>query len=489
MTIVYRLLLIILCLSLAAAFFTVNSEREFIIFNPQEGELAGIVLQSGHDYRQSFTVYRRSLSRLSLALRPTIETALPNHSFTFILYSGSAAPLTKSIPVSFIDREGVTRIDFDPPLFTNPGDTISFSLSIPPELSGLLRAQTVNIADSPDLAATSFTIDNQPQPVPLAWQMFYDFHPPLSYQLGIFLLWLAFWLVLRLPLSHPVVLSSYVLAAVIAYLSPAVFLGQYYWLLALSSVAAMAGMILLLRSLSLSAPLVLFGANAFAFSTFFALHSYAGRPQMLAFSLIPLLCFLFINTHPKRRLLLLAITIICLLIFLFAAPYHSPAVSPLLVASLKDILLDPNQIPTADKFQAAYYALQIPRGDPSVVVQSGWEHFGSYIGFINLSFSLLGLLFYARRFWLVALIGLAGLTISALPFTTPYFLSRLWLPPQYFIILLSFALAFFAAFGLSKLQSFLRDSRLTQFIIYMIAIFALFDLLNVTSKTIQFGLL
>lgn len=485
----FRLLLIAVFLLAAAALFFVTSEREFVSYQPLEGELSGIILRTDTSYQQTFITNRHSISRLSLFLRPVTDQPLPNDVLGIAITSSDAVLSNTVIPVSFLNRDGATQVNFSPALATEPGDLITFVISAPPALSGLIRVQLVDLINNPDISDISFSIAGATQPTPLAYQLYYNYRPPLSYQLAIYLLFLVIWLASRRSLLHPFILTAYVILSTIAFLSPAAMLANYYWSLTLAFIVALTGMLLLLRSYQLPAASILLGANAFAFSTYFALHAQAGRDKLLIFSFIPLILWFILVRKKSAYRLAFGLMLLLLLAWLFFAPYQPPLPSPALVANLKDILLDPNQIATADKFQASYLALQIPQGDPSAILRSGgWDNFGSYIGIINLSLALIGLAALARRYWYIALLGSAGLLLAATPLTL-LLVSRLFLPPQYLVILLTFALAFFASFGLSKLYRFLGPSLVTSFIVYSITIFALFDLLNVTSKTLQFGLL
>lgn len=485
-----RLILIAVFLLAATALFFVTSEREFVSYQPLEGELSGIILRTDTAYQQTFITDRHSISRLSLFLRPVTDQPLPDDVLGITIISSDAVLNNTVIPVSFLNRDGATQVNFSPSLATSPGDPITFIVSAPPALSGLIRVQLVDLVNNPDISDISFSIAGATQPTPLAYQLYYNYRPPLSYQLAIFLLFLAAWLASRRSLLHPLILTAYVIFSTIAFLSPAAMLANFYWSLTLAFILSLTGMLLLLRSYKLPSASIFLGANAFAFSTYFALHAQAGRDKLLIFSLIPLiLWFIHFRKRPAYRIAFGLMLLLLLLAWLLFSPYQSPLPEPALVANLKDILLDPNQIATADKFQASYLALQIPQGDPSAILRSGgWDNFGSYIGIINLSLALIGLAALARRYWLITLLGSAGLLLAATPLTL-LLVGRLILPPQYLIILLTFALAFFASFGLSKLYRFLGPGVVTSFIVYSITIFALFDLLNVTSKTLQFGLL
>ncbi len=485
----FRLILIMLFLLSSIGLFSINTEREFVSYTPQEGE-SGVVLGSDAAYRQTFVTERHSISRLTLFLRPLISE-LPPASFTVNLSTGDTVRKSTTVPASLVDRDGATQIKFPSPLPTTPGDTITLTIDIPASLHNLLRAQVVSAADNPDISDISFFVNDAQQPLPLAFQLFYDYRPPLSYQLAIYLIFICIWLASQRSLLHPAIITSYVIASVLAFLSPMILLTSINWFLAIAFVLAVGGMILLLRTYGLTPPSIFLGANAFGFSTYFALHAQSGRDLLLLFSLLP---WLFLLSRPSikspLRFMSLAVLLCGLLIFLLLAHYRAPSVTPLLVANLKDILLDPNQIPTADKFQAAYYALQIPRGDPATILAAGgWDNFGSYLGYLNLPFALVGLLFYSKQSRGIALLGALGFLVAAFSPLTTLLVPSLWFPPQYLIILLSFALAFFSAFGLEKLRLFLGLHPVTTFIVSSLAVIALFDLLNVTSKTLQFGLL
>ena len=171
---IYRLFLIAVFLLAAVALFFVNSDREFVSFPPLEGEPAGVILRSDTAYQQTLTIDRHSISRLSLFLRPVTDQPLPADVLEITVSSPHAILTKKIIPVSFLNRDGVTQINFTPALATEPGDPITFVLLIPPKLSGLLRAQTIDLANDPDLSDISFMAAAAAQPTPLAFQLYYN---------------------------------------------------------------------------------------------------------------------------------------------------------------------------------------------------------------------------------------------------------------------------------------------------------------------------
>jgi hypothetical protein len=488
---IFRLTLIVLFLTAAIGLLQVNSERQFMNYEPQEGEASAVVLSADSTYTQTFTVARRSVSRIAIYLRPTSDSPLPNLPLLFTVSSPTEGLTTVNVPASFINRDGTTQIRFNPPLTTSFNDLLTLTITVPPDLSGRLRAQTINQDDNGPAPTVSFAINSQEYPSPLAFQVYYNYRPPLSYQLSLVFIFLALWLMSRRPFFHSLVSTSYVLIGSVAYVSPAVQLNHIPWLLGAACAISLTGMLLLLRSHQLTPAAVFLGAHAYAFSTYFALHAQVGRSVLLVFSLLPFI-FYFIRRQRKSPsrvfflggLLSLGVVVIALALFQPAAPF------PAHTASLKDILLNPNQVPDADKLQAPYFALQIPHDNSSEIARSGgWDNYGSYLGFINVCLAIIGLLFYAKRHIAITLVGLTGLIVATVPLVTTSLLTWLWFPPQYIIILLTFALSFFAALGLFRLQKFLGPYPVTSFIVYSIMFFALFDLFNVIGKTLQFSLL
>jgi len=485
---ILKYILIITLICAAFLLFFVNSDREFIRYLPQEGEPFSIVLRSDSIYQQTFASSRHTISRLSLFIRPSVSSPLPAKSFIVSVHQADHLLAQQAVATSFIDDGGATQVQFTPPITTEPGQILSFSISVPPALSGKIRAQTVNQDDKPVTDDISLTIDSSPQPQPLAFQLYYGFRPPLSFQLSILLLLAATLLLLNRPLNSPIPLAIYIIATAAAYISPSIIVGDFSFTLLLAFFLAQLTMILLLYSYQLPAPVIFLGANAFAFSTYFPLHVYAERDKLIIFALLPAL-FWLTKSKKSRHIFLTALLVLSLSLLIFL-PYASSEHKPVHVANLKDILLDPNQIPTTDKFHAAYYALQIPKGDPNVIDQyGGWDHFGSYFGLINLSLALLGIVIHGKKHWPILLLGALAIIVSANSFITPHLATIFFFPPQHLIIISSFALAVFAALGLNSLWRFLKYNPLTNTIIYLIVFIALLDLLNVSSKTLQFGLL
>jgi hypothetical protein len=487
-----RVLLSAVIILVAIPFFFTVFDREYISFSPEEGQLNAIRLETETEYLQSFTATRRSISQLSLFLRPATSNHSTNSNLGLSVSQNNNVLATQQINLSFIDPDKPTQVHFSPPLVVTPGDPIIFSLTVPASLSGQYRAQLSSPEDKPQSIKTTFTINGQEHDQELAFKVFYRFKPPLSFQLGVFLLLLSTITAANLSSKSLFFFVLYTVSLSVAYLFPLISLGNFSLSILFAFIAAFSGMFIFLRKLNLPILAVLAGSHAFAFTTYFPLHAMASRNKLLLFAFLPLLCLLLCPSlrFLKKHLVLALSTMLAIVLLLIFLPYKPPPVAPTHTASIKDIYLDANQIPLANKFHAAYYALQIPKGDPSYIAQdSGWDHFGSYIGFINFPLAMIGLAAGVKRHWPIALLGIASLFISANPLLTPHLASLMSFPPQYLIIVASFSLSVFAAIGLNSVWQFLRPDKLTNALIFAIVFIALFDLLNVSSKTLQFGLL
>jgi|GEM_PF-2961818 hypothetical protein len=489
---IYRYILGALLIAISFSLLATKFDREYITFSPQEGDVGSVILKSGGTYQQTFTVTRRSISQMSLPVSRAVVSPVTESSIELTILRDNEVLAVEQINPSIIKDDGSTQVKFAKPITTKPGQEITLSLNVPSILSGSYRTQLSLPTEKQESANASFYIGDELQDKYLAFNVFYVFRPPLSYQMGTLLFLLSIFIILNLSLKSRAAIILYTVALSAAYIYPVVALGNFSLLLLGTFTISFVGMFLFLRKLKFSLPAILLGAHMYAFTTYFPLHISAGREKLLCFAFLP---FIFYFFYPlvgdyKRKIKLSLLMIFIMAMLVVFLPYEAPPVTPIHTANLKDIFLDPNQIPTGDKFHAAYYVLQIPKGDPSVIdYYGGWDNFGSYIGFINMGLAFIGIIFGGKRYWSLLVVGAIGLLISTAQFVTPYLATVMLVPPQYFIIITTFSLSVFAAVGLKTLWRFLRKDPLTNVLIIMIVFFALLDLLNVTSKTLQFGLL
>lgn len=395
------------------ALFTVTADREFINLSPTEGQVSAVVLESGHTYTQTFPARRNNaVSRLGLFLRPATSRVASGN----IIMSVESQDIKTSteIPARFIDSEGPTQVSFSPAVPARSGSPIVVTIQVPENLSGQIRAQLRQPDETFDLSYADFAIDDASQNAPLAYQLYYREHPPLALQAGGLLLLTGLLLLIGRPLTKPLPLTLVATVLPLLYAIP-VFSRVHSGLLSLRLIViqavAFAAMAWWLKRFSLHPAAILLGAAVFACTTWWPLH--------------------------------------------FASTWHwTPEVTGG-VTNLKDIFLDPRQVPSAS--------------------EENWEHFGSYIGVISTTLALIGLtVSIGQKKFLFVL----ALTVLALGVAVR-------IPDL--IIITTLGLAFFAAQGLQVLYTFIGKDRLTTALVFIIAIIVLLDLFHVGTRTLQYG--
>ncbi len=457
-----RFIFILALLSAGGLLLLVKTDREFINLAPSEGFAHGVELRSRSTYEQSFIATRSTITRLGLFFMPTTKE-LPDATITVTVKRADKVISEQSLSAAFIDGENFSQIRFRPPLTVTRGEQLTVSISVPPALDNALRLQQRQTDATFSPANVSFSIDGKVQDAPAAYQVFYGWRPSLAVQIGGLLILTA--IILPLP-SLPL----YVLGAAILFIMPALLLKSLPLIDFFYAALALGGMLMLLREHKLPLMPALFGAHVFAFTTWLPLHALAGREYYAAFALLPFIL------SPRRRPLLPVITLAILLIILFGD--WQPITSfPDQAANFRDIFFDPNQVPDSQK-----------------VPGYTWDHFGSYVGIISAALAFVGFIWQGRRHKLVALIGLLGALLALAPFFTRTLARLLPLPPSHFIILTTFAVAYFAAFGLHGLRRYLQPIRHTkdyvvQTVIVLLVIIALLDLWQVAAGTLEYGLL
>lgn len=398
---------------IAILLLLVRTDREFINLTPSPSSTQNSVsLEAGHVYTQRFPATRSSVSRVGLYLRPQARNLTQAAVAVDILVNGQVRAQEK-VSTSFIDAEGVSEIRLRSPLPVSPNAEITIVLSVPPELSGQVGILT-RLPDetfNPDYA--HFAIDNKPNPATLAYQVYYLYRPPLAWQVAgvILVVVLSLWFPGLVSSQKGIILFGLLLAGL--YALPATLFGSLPWAVILITAIAFGCMSWFLRRFALSLPALILGASIFAFTTWWPLH--------------------------------------------FANDWHWTNSVLGQAASLQNIFLDSNQIPSANG--------------------GNFEHYGSYVGMIAVVLSFVGLTttLHHKKY---------------LPYYTLLLLSpfpAILLPDL--IIITTFGLAFFAAHGLSALQKFLGKDALISALCWGIAIIVLLDLFHVGAGTLEFPLI
>lgn len=443
----------VLLLLAGAALLSTDTDREYINLQPSEGEPHGVVLESERTYAQTFIARRTTITRLGVFLRPAAPED-PDSELTLTIRHGESERIMP-ISTSLIDPEGSTFVRLQPPFRTAHGEPVTFALSVPPAASRTVRAQVRERDSTFDASNVVFTIDGAPQANPLAYQVYHRYQPSLAIQLGGLALLGAS--LVWLPL-----LPLYVLGASALFLAPALFLGERNMLLPyIFSAVALASLTALLREHGAGLVPALAGGHAFAFSTWFILHHTAGREPYALAAALPLL---FLPKARRWAAVLLFFVVVVTLASWTAAPEKVFA-----TAHPRDVFLDPNQTIAAIKVTAA-------DGQPL-----SWSHFGSYLGPINVGLAVIGLMAHARQRRSLLIVGLIG---GLAAFTT--------IARPHLVILLTFALAYFAGQGLQSLRQFLdpdphRSDKVVAGLTAALALLALLDVWQVSALSLEYN--
>lgn len=393
------------------ALFTVTTDREFINLTPSPAQF--VTLEAGHTYTQTFPATRTSISRVGVYLRPVGD--LPESNVQLAIARRGEVVATQTIPTAAIDIEGTSQVRFADPLPVAQGDTIAFTLTVPDNLTGRIRALQRLPDDTFNSAYAVFSIDRTPQAAPLAYQVYYSFRPPLAFQVGGLLIFTALFLAINvhssLRITHYALLIPLSIILSILYALPALLLGDRPVTLMAATSLVFLGTALVARRRLPAAPALVTAAIT-AFTAYWPLRlatSWTWDPAVLGTA-----------------------------------------------ASLRDIFLDPRQIPSSAHTAA-------------------FEHFGSYIGTMAAILAAIGIMSEGRRRWKTVAALLAALLVSRL------------IPDA--IIIVTALLAFVAGAGLAWLSRFLGDDKLSRVLIIIICLLILLDLFYVAAAPLEFGLL
>ncbi|MEX2055174.1 MAG: hypothetical protein WD972_03240 [Candidatus Andersenbacteria bacterium] len=452
--------------------FGYETDREFINLTPTEGALHSVVLQTGTEYTQTFSTQRASLSRVGLYLKPRTE-ALPNDAVTFTLRRQGEVVAIEQVFTPFIDHEGVTQLRLSMPITSTQGETLSLSVTVPPTLHEKMQIQLREPDATFDSRTVAFYIDGTLQAEPLAYQAYYLYQPTFGKALALLfivtglLLLLGPWLrALHIEIVYVGLLSVFVSL-------PAIPHDRWSGWLVLATAIAASGMLAYLRAERLSVPSRLLGSHIFALTTWFTLQYFAERPVLLMVAALPWLAWWFTRRGHTWGVLISALIMIAIVSGGILLQPLETLFPESLVAHWKDILLDPNQYATSQKV---------------VGHDITWDHFGSYIGFINLLLALIGIGSRGRRFWPMVLVGIVGVS-ALLPILATVASALLPLPAAYLIIFAVFGMSFFAAWGLEDLGRYIRSSTLSLILTRTLLVLSLLDVLYVLSQLLEFNYL
>lgn len=465
----------LLCFVVSVPLWFVTTNRDFINLQPSEGMANSVALKSDETYEQVFIATRSTITQIGLFIHPA-SAIVPSGNVVIRVLKDNALLAEEKIPSEFIDAEGASYANFTDPINVQRRSSLRIQISVPKELDGMLRLQQRIPDNTFDPTNVQFIHDGEILPQPLAYQVYYQYRPPLALQLAGLLTLAAQQILFPLPII-------YILTMAFLFMLPSVLLGTFSVAILLHTVFALAGMILLLRTDRASWLSTLTGAHVFAFTTWLPLHALGGREYYAVVALLPLVVLLAQKGKLSLRmwsavsLTLISFTV-ALLTFTDGKSRSSPTFTS---AHPRDVFVDPNQVPTSHKtfFYPSYgvYPKQIEE----------WDHYGSYVGIMNIMLAAVGLAWRGFKNKGIVLVGVLGALIALTPHISITLQPILPLSPQHFVILTTFSLAFFTAWGIQALQTYFGNNRITTVVIAAITVITLLDLWHVAATTLEFS--
>jgi hypothetical protein len=369
----------------------------------------------------------------------------------------------------FIDSEGASYWQFKPPILTQKNEFLQATLTLPPELTSRISLATRQNDGSFNTQEAISTINEIDQATPFAYQVYASYKPPLARQLALLSLIAACLILIKPKHAAAQTILQVIVAGVLTagYLSPQ--FEQFPWvLLIIQSSVLLAGFWYLTgRGFHISSAVA--GAALFAYTTWWPLQFAAGRSWYFIIALVALLVVAISKQQPHpRRVWAVILLLICAAVIIPQGFSWQGTQDISCTASLRNMLLDPYQLPFAQK--------QIC-GEQAPL----WHNFGAYIGIPAALAALIDIVTSARknRWTLVAFI------IIALPFG--------WHMPSMFATAISHSsivlvalLAYFVATGIEKLRQFLGiHDVIVRILTGVIALIIVLDLWYVTTDVLE----
>lgn len=409
----------ILCGIVGVLLMQVRANQEFFNLIPTDLQHMILPLKTGTLYDQTFTVQRKSLSRLGLYMRPMGEISDPSSTVHIELIRDGKTIGYGDIPAIFIEHGGPAYVTFAEPIVTKKGEQITIRITVPESLSGLIairqRMHDANFVQR-DIV---FMINGNEQEHVIAFNMFESTAPAFIRQIGGILLAFGLSLLLIKRIRKYPSIAAIAVLFIISLLDAisARDASMSYSMFAAAVFIILLVMWVLLRIAGRNNLAAVFGAAVFACSTWLPLHMITGG-----------------NIGN--------------------------------ILSVRDALIDPNQI-------------AITHGA------------GLYTGMLASTAAIIGIfawitLLVRKRTQeceietVIAIIGLVAAYIAFVP--SPFANGHAG-------ILVSFAIAWFASFGMHRVQRFLgtRDI-VVRVILSGLAILTILDLLYVTARSFTYGL-
>ncbi len=467
-----RLLLSAVLIIAAILLVFVRTERGVILLPPISGAENRVQLVPETTYAQDFLINQTSIARLGFYF--TTQGSLASEPLTLIISRQGTEVARANLETVFIDNQGPSFWQFNPPLKTIKGERITAKVTIPQSLGNQLNVK-VRIPDGTFKAEdATFLINDKLQPSPLAYEVYASYKPPLSVQIAILCVLAAIALLFK-PKSHIVITGGTVLAtllATIVYLSPTLIWSGYFpWFLLVTQTAAFLGVYWYLTHRGFHAAAAMVGAAIFAYTSWWPLQFAASRYVYAIVATLPLLYVVFSPSQSLIRRKAAGLVVLAVAIAIFWQGLQFPGLTPTTaVANMRDIFLDPYQVPYAQK------VISQGQGIP-------WHNFGAYIGIPAALLTLIGIITSARKHSTPLIIGIALITALSL---APLLPSTLTILVAHTSIILVMVFAYEAALGLENLRHYLGfKSKVAIFLTSAVALIIVLDLWHVAADLLE----
>lgn len=415
----WHVLFATICIVIGLFCIQIHTNLEFFNLIPTDSSTLVVPMQGGEVYAQTFTIQRKTMSRLGIYMKPLREISdfdIAVH--VEVLRNGNIIG-SGDIPAIFIENGGPAYITFKEPIATIKGQRVTMQITVPPLLSGSIALRERMYDESFSKRDIKFTISGAEQEQVIAYNVFESIRPAFMKQVGGILVSLGVALLFLKHINKHRTKTALIATLILTllYAIPAWDASMSYSLFAVAVGGVLVGMWTLLRVAGRSNLAAVFGAAIFACSTWLPLH--------------------FITQGNIGSIL-----------------------------SLRNALIDPNQIAIthgAGLYTGILVAIAACAG---IIIWLGLlatKHYKEYEG---------------ETF--VAIIGLLAAVIAFIP--SP-------VANGHAGIVVSFAIAWFASFGMWRVERFLgTNNSVVRVVLIGLAIVTLLDLMYVTARTFTYGL-
>ncbi|MBI3255385.1 MAG: hypothetical protein HYZ63_00255 [Candidatus Andersenbacteria bacterium] len=459
-------------LLIAGALTQVRADLPFLFLLPTPGAANQVGLVPDTTYEYTFQVNQAlTLTRFGFYFAPA--GSLPPQTLTLAISQAGLQKGQAQLSGVFIDSEGPSFWQFRPALKLEAGQAAVASLQIPAEFAHKIKVKLRQPDESFRAEETNFRISGQSQSTPLAYAVYAGYTPPLAPQLAVIAALVALYLIIKphRPFLQDIAVVAGAVALTAAYLFPAAGSTPFPWFLLATQSGAVMAVFWYLKGRGFHGISAAPAAAIIAYSSWLPLQYSAGRFLYGLIVPVALLGIFLAASQPlMRRRLALGIAAL-LTLFVFTLPIQPAAFDYSLdgYSNLRDVLLDPYQVPHAEKATSA---------TPTPIA---WHNFGAYIGIPAGLAAIIGLVSGWRRHRKLALLTLGVALLLSLHLPPPF--SIVIAHSSIFLVVL---LAYFAALGLENIRKFLGyEDKLVRVLVTLVALIVTLDIWHTVSDVLN----